>query len=282
MGHARGNMRHIAGAQLLACSVFDRITTNLARCDCLRFCHGAARHEGGTTFENQKQVGEVLMQLSASAAAAIEKQDRVLRVFLDRLAGRSFTKFRDFTQIRNAFQNDRQGEMIESFASRIELFIRRTDGSASLGRSSFRNAFSKMSMSFASSPSTTSTGHFACSPKDIEKHRSRKFPRIGVLQRWMVAGDRLQAAWQRVFRSMTEDESCSRFHLSCALLMSQQAVKRDAPKADDDPQVLQGAQLLIEPWGTVAQLVWCRLVSWWCAAGNGRDPQSGKPHAVFA
>ncbi len=99
-----------------------------------------------------------------------------------------------------------------------------------------------------------------------------EFSRVRVLQRGMVAGNRNQATGQRVLGAVPEEEGGAWRQFAGALCMGQQAAERDASEADDNAKMSKQAQLLIEPMGTVAQLLWRRLVGRGSAANDCADP----------
>ena len=81
----------------------------------------------------------------------------------------------------------------------------------------------------------------------IQKHRPRQFPCIGVLQRGMVAGDKMKPVLQFIFTAMPKGK-CRRSAprgLSNARAMRKQAVERNLAQADHNPQIPQQRGLQI-------------------------------------
>jgi hypothetical protein len=118
--------------------------------------------------------------------------------------------------------------------------------------------------------------------KDGEKHGSREPSSVGVLQGGMEAGDDVKPTWHRELGTMSEDVSGARGDVSGALHVSQKAVKCDAAEADDHAQMAEQGDLLIKPWGAVAEFQGRWLVCGRRASRNGSDPEAGELHAVFS
>ncbi len=72
--------------------------------------------------------------------------------------------------------------------------------------------------------------------KNPEQHRPRQPACIGVLQRWMIAGNRDQPARQPIFCAMRELKTRARFQISCPHFVRQQPVKCNPPQAHHHAQ----------------------------------------------
>ena len=96
--------------------------------------------------------------------------------------------------------------------------------------------------------------------EDGQEHGPGELAGVGVLQRWMIAGQQPEAAGQSILRPVAEGEAGARRDLSRAELVSQESVESDLAQANDNTKVPEQANLLIEPGRAVALLLRCRLI----------------------
>src|SRR5579863_4252314 len=118
-------MRQIAGAQFLLCSALNRQSANLARTNGFRVGDRSAREQSSAALDHKEEVGEPSMLFGAAIAAAYQQMNRVPRILLQDLAGRTFAGSSELLQIGRTLQKNRRRQMIEDLLVFVSLAPRR-------------------------------------------------------------------------------------------------------------------------------------------------------------
>lgn len=116
--------------------------------------------------------------------------------------------------------------------------------------------------------------------EDFKEHAAGEFSSIGILQRWVIAGDQEPASRQRVFGTVRELEARFAFTLASTRQVLQITVEGDSPEADYDAQIGEQRDLLVEMRRAVRQFRPLGRVIRRSAADDGTDPAILEFHAV--
>jgi hypothetical protein len=126
------------------------------------------------------------------------------------------------------------------------------------------------------------TGELSCAQEDPGEHGAVEAASVGVAQRGVICGQKMQAVGKDIVGPV--GEAVGRFAVDDAGVQKvcQVTVKGDFSETDNDPDARKGLDFSGEMRGAVANLLRLWLVAWRGATDDGGDPGMAKFEAVVA
>src|SRR6266851_1892618 len=125
-------------------------------------------------------------------------------------------------------------------------------------------------------------GQFPCPEKYSSEHGPVQPPGIGVAQRRVVAGEKVQAIRQNVLGAVAEEVGRFLFNDPSLQKMGEVAIEGDLSQADDDADTRKGFDLPGEVGSAVANLLRSGFVAGWRATDDRGDPGVAEFEAIIA
>lgn len=97
----------------------------------------------------------------------------------------------------------------------------------------------------------------------------------------MIAGDGFEASGESELCTVSELELCSGDAGAASMLVREETIKSDPPKADNHAKVSKQSDFLVEPGSAVAQFLRSGFVAGRSATSNGGDPDVLQLHAIL-